>query len=68
LSNKTFKGAALPSPKRLRAGRCKGFSAHPTAFWNVFYATGGFRDREVGRSKGGVKERSILEILYILKL
>jgi len=27
-----------------------------------------FRDREVGRSKGRVKERSILEILYILKI
>ena len=34
------------SPKRLRAGRCKGFSAHPTAFWNVFYATGGFTLRK----------------------
>jgi hypothetical protein len=36
-SSKTFRGAALPLPKRLRAGRCKGFSTNPTAFWEHFY-------------------------------
>ncbi len=39
LSSEMLKGSALPSPKRLRAGRCKGFPPHPTDFYNFFFAT-----------------------------
>jgi hypothetical protein len=35
--SETLKGTALPSSKRLRAGRCKGCPAYPTAL----YGTGG---------------------------
>jgi len=44
-----FEGAALPSPKRLRAGRCKGIPAHPTAIQNVFDVTDELIERNGGR-------------------